>query len=176
MEFNLKDKVGEFKDSKLFETIKSVAPTALDTIGDIAASVYPPIGGPINAAIDLALDVAVKNKDNEGVKAINSAVNEYLSDRDAYLKDVQDAREMYENSDHDMADKIAERVINYNLWVVMAAVIIEILAVIFIDDKVLIAIISGAIGSITTALLQERQTVIGFFFGSSKGSKDKDLK
>ena len=62
------------------------------------------------------------------------------------------------------------------IWVVLFAVVIEIIAVIYIDDKVLIAIISGAIGSITTALLQERQQVIGFFFGSSKGSKDKDKK
>ena len=30
-----------------------------------------------------------------------------------------------------------------------------------------------AIGSFTTALLQERQQVINFFFGSSQGSKDK---
>ena len=55
----------------------------------------------------------------------------------------------------------------------MIAILIEIVSVMYIDDKVLIAIISGAIGSVTTALLQERQQVINFFFGSSRGSKSK---
>jgi nicotinamide riboside transporter PnuC len=73
-----------------------------------------------------------------------------------------------------MADQIAKRVISWNLWVVFLAIAVEIIAVMYIDDKVLIAVISGAIGSFTTALLQERQQVINFFFGSSQGSKDKD--
>ena len=91
----------------------------------------------------------------------------------AELKDVQSARNMYSSTDHDLADYVAKRVINYNLWVVLMAIVIEIISVIFINDKVLIAIISGAIGSATTALLQERQQVISFLFGSSRGSKEK---
>jgi hypothetical protein len=83
------------------------------------------------------------------------------------------ARQMYK-VENVMADQIAKRVISWNLWVVFLAIAVEIIAVIYIDDKVLIAVISGAIGSFTTALLQERQQVINFFFGSSQGSKDKD--
>lgn len=83
-------------------------------------------------------------------------------------------RDMYKSTGHEMADEIATRVIKWNLWVVLLAVIIEIGAVLLLDDKVLIAVISGAIGSITTALLQERQQIINFFFGSSRGSKNKD--
>lgn len=95
---------------------------------------------------------------------------------DLYAMDLQDlisARAMYKDTDHRMADDIAKRIINYNLWVVFAAIIVEILVVIYVDDKVLIAIISGAVGSFTTALLQERQQVVNFFFGSSRGSKAK---
>lgn len=93
-----------------------------------------------------------------------------------YYEDLADARDMYKSTDHIMSDNIADKVIKYNHWFVMSAVVIEILTVIYLDDKVLIAIISGAIGGITTALMQERQQIINFFFGSSRGSKEKDKK
>jgi len=83
------------------------------------------------------------------------------------------AREMYK-TENKMADQIAKRVIVWNLWIVFLAIVIEILVVIYMEDKTLIAIISSAIGGLTTALLQERQQVINFFFGSSIGSKNKD--
>lgn len=83
------------------------------------------------------------------------------------------AREMYKE-ENQMADSIAKRVIVWNLWIVFIALVIEILVVIYMQDKTLIAIISSAIGGLTTALLQERQQVINFFFGSSIGSKEKD--
>jgi hypothetical protein len=83
------------------------------------------------------------------------------------------AREMYK-VENQMADSIAKRVIVWNLWIVFIALLIEILVVIYMEDKTLIAIISSAIGGLTTALLQERQQVINFFFGSSIGSKNKE--
>lgn len=83
------------------------------------------------------------------------------------------AREMYK-VENEMADSIAKRVIVWNLWIVFIALVIEILVVIYMEDKTLIAIISSAIGGLTTALLQERQQVINFFFGSSIGSKNKE--
>lgn len=88
-------------------------------------------------------------------------------------QDRASAREMYKD-ENQMADEIAKRVIVWNLWIVFLAIVIEILVVIYMQDKTLIAIISSAIGGLTTALLQERQQVINFFFGSSIGSKNKD--
>ena len=89
------------------------------------------------------------------------------------FEDRASAREMYK-TENQMADQIANRVIVWNLWIVFLAIVIEILVVIYMQDKTLIAIISSAIGGLTTALLQERQQVINFFFGSSIGSKNKD--
>ena len=89
------------------------------------------------------------------------------------FEDRAGAREMYK-TENQMADQIANRVIVWNLWIVFLAIVIEILVVIYMEDKTLIAIISSAIGGLTTALLQERQQVINFFFGSSIGSKNKD--
>ena len=71
------------------------------------------------------------------------------------------AREMYK-AENKMADEIAKRVIVWNLWIVFLAIVIEILVVIYMQEKTLIAIISSAIGGLTTALLQERQQVINF--------------
>lgn len=93
-----------------------------------------------------------------------------------FLNDMSNARDMYKNSNNEVSDFIAKRVINYNLWVVFLAIVTEVLAVMYMDDKILVAVISGAIGSLATALLQERQQVINFFFGSSMGSKEKDKK
>ena len=90
-------------------------------------------------------------------------------------KDVANARHTYKETDHKVADFVAKKVINYNLWVVLAAILVEVLAVVYIDDKVLIAIVSGAVGGLVTALLQERQQIINFFFGSSMGSKNKQV-
>jgi hypothetical protein len=89
------------------------------------------------------------------------------------LKEMANVRDMYKNTDHSVADFVAKKVINFNLWVVLGAILIEVLSVLYINDKVLIAIISGAVGGVVTALLQERQQIINFFFGSSMGSKNK---
>jgi len=48
------------------------------------------------------------------------------------------------------------------------------LSVYFIDDKTLIAIVSAVVGSVITALLNERLTLIQYFYGSSKGVKVMD--
>jgi len=156
--------MGKYKDengtSRIGDFLRKNAPHIIDVVGDV----LPDQGG-------LGM---IKNIINKDTKMSAKAKEEAMKLVQAELDDLKDARDMYKSTDHETADFIAERVIDYNLWVVLLAVIIEIVAVIYIDDKILIAVISGAIGSITTALLQERQQVINFFFGSSKGSKDKD--
>ena len=131
---------------------------AIDIVGDV-------VTGDVLGAVKTLL-----KKDNaispEQEKEGNRLIELDYADRAS-------ARQMYK-VENVMADQIAKRVISWNLWVVFLAIAVEIIAVMYIDDKVLIAVISGAIGSFTTALLQERQQVINFFFGSSQGSKDKD--
>lgn len=170
---NLKETAAKFKDSKLFATIKNVAPTALDMIGDAAAVIYPPIGGPINAAIDLALNVAVKNGDTKGAKQLMEAKDEYVNELTIHMANTADAREMYRSTGHEMADKIAENVIKYNLIIILVMVCIQV-GVIMLVAGPIAAVITGVVGTITGALIAERNTVINFFFGSSQGSKDKD--
>ena len=139
---------------------------------DILESAVNIAGGVLTGNITTVLG-AVKTliKDDPKITPEQEAEANKLIELD--YADIANARDMYKSTGHVMADKIADRVIVWNLWVVFLAIAVEILAVVYMEDKVLIAIISGAIGSFTTALLQERQQVINFFFGSSQGSKDK---
>ena len=152
----------KIKDTKIGEFLKDKAPNVLNVVGDL----LPDAGalGVIKNIIDMSVPDA---KD----KAVLLA--EMQSMESEYLKDVQNARDMYAKTDHKIADEIATNVILRNIWMAIALTIIEILSVIFIDDKILFAIISSAVASIVTALINERQQVIGFHFGSSAGSKAK---
>lgn len=162
-----------FKDTKLFQTIKQVAPAALDVVTDVAATVYPPLSI-VDNLVDVALgQVGEGNVDD--VKKIQEAKAEYSNELELYYKDLQSAREMYQNTDHKQADKIADNVIKYNLIIVLVMVCIQVLVIMYVEGQVA-AVITGVVGTITGALLQERNTVINFFFGSSQGSKDKDAK
>jgi hypothetical protein len=147
--------------------LKDNAPDLLKTILGVAGSFIPGASG-ITDKISSLIKGSTELSEEQKVQA-----DAYLTVLEIEMNDIASARDMYKTTDHEMADYVATRVINWNIWAVIGAVIIEIFTVIYLEDKVLIAIISGAIGGITTALLQERQQVINFFFGSSQGSKDK---
>ena len=49
---------------------------------------------------------------------------------------------------------------------------VQVLVILYVDGQVA-AVVTGIVGTITGALINERNTVVNFFFGSSKGSKDK---
>jgi len=159
-----------FKESGIFKAIKSIAPEVLDTVTDVAATVYPPLGI-VNNLVDKVLDKGEASDDQ--INTLLAAKEEYNAEYKDYLADVQDAREMYEKTGHSKADEIATSVINYNLPIIIALVIIMSIVIIKIEGPVA-SVISGLIGTAIGNLFQERNTVIGFFFGSSQGSKDKD--
>ena len=152
----------KIKDTKIGAFLKDKAPNVLNIVGDL----LPDAGalGVIKNIIDMSVPDA---KDKSVLLA------EMQSMETEYLKDVQNARDMYKSTGHSKADKIADSVITWNLWIIMALVIAMSLVIMFIDGSVS-AVISGLIGTAIGNLFQERNTIIGFFFGSSQGSKDKD--
>jgi hypothetical protein len=87
--------------------------------------------------------------------------------------DLKSARTMYQNTGHDQADKIAESVIRYNLPMVGLLVCANALALCFIKEATIAVAVGNVIGASIQALWNERQQVIGFFFGSSFGSQKK---
>lgn len=86
------------------------------------------------------------------------------------------AHDSYQKNNN-MADKIAQLVINWNLPVIFILVVINVYIVYkFEDNAPLISIVSNVIGIAIGKLFTERQAVINFFFGSSIGSKEKDFQ
>jgi len=89
----------------------------------------------------------------------------------------QRASDQYQKTGHKQADKIADHVVKYNLPTIVGLVVANAGAVWFLGEKgTLIAIVSNLIGVVIGQLLQERQSVISFFFGSSLGSKQKGVQ
>lgn len=89
------------------------------------------------------------------------------------LDDIADARRMYTH-ENQQADAIATAIIRQNHWLALIMIIGNALTLAFIDDKTIALALGNMFGAGTAALWQERQQVIGFFFGSSIGSKIKD--
>lgn len=161
----------KFKDSKLFKTIKEVAPQVLDTVTDIAADVYPPLGA-VNELVDKALGVAQDEENEDAIYELQYERGEYMKELELYYADLDSARDMYKEKS-DMADSVAKKIIDWNLWILLALVVIQVLVIMFVDGQIA-AVVTGVVGTITGALINERNTVVNFFFGSSQGSKDKD--
>ena len=160
----------KFKDTELFKVLKNIAPKALDTVQDIGESVFPPL-----AIVNKVVDNAFEGKLNTSDKAVlGVAKREYEEEYEADLLDRQNAREMYKVKSG-TADQIAKKIMNYNIIIVSALVIVEIGVIAFVEGQIA-AVITGIVGTITGALINERTTVVNFFYGSSQGSKDKDLK
>jgi hypothetical protein len=86
--------------------------------------------------------------------------------------DLASARDMYK-SHNEMADQIANRVMAINLPAIVILLIANCLIVHFVTNPAVSLAIGNIIGASVQALWQERQSIIGFFFGSSVGSKDK---
>jgi hypothetical protein len=160
-----------FKDSALFGIIKSVAPEVLDGATDLVATAFPALA-PVNNLVDKALGVAKKNKDHDATAKLMASRDSYMEELELYYQDLDSARNMYKEKS-DMADSVAKKIIDWNLWILLGLVIIQVLVIMYVDGQVA-AVVTGVVGTITGALINERNTVVNFFFGSSKGSKDKD--
>lgn len=85
-----------------------------------------------------------------------------------YLNDRQNARETYIKQSG-TADLIATGIMNRSLLLIITLVVANFGALYLLGDKAeLIALISNLIGVVIGALLNERNSVISFFFGASE--------
>jgi len=100
--------------------------------------------------------------------------NEHELDMAPYL-DRQDARAMH-NKHPEQADKIADGIMKYNLPYIFVLLVANVLAMFFLKDySAILAIVSNLLGMTIKSLFDERNCVTGFYFGSSMGSKNKDV-
>jgi hypothetical protein len=95
-----------------------------------------------------------------------------LEEKKADNENTASARSMYDKS-KDISDAIAKRVMNWNLPFLVLLVAANIVCIKYFDAT-LLAIISNVVGQVMAMLINERLTIINFFFGSSFGSQSKD--
>lgn len=154
------DIIGLF-DSKKGSAAKGIS----DKVVGIAESITGKQGNESISALDGDPELAYKFR--VAVMA-DSHVKEQMQ-----LDNTNAARDMYKVNP-EQASKVAENIMKYNLVIVFLLVIINVIAVNHLkDDAAILAIVSNFIGIVMMALLQERQAVVNFFFGSSMGSKNK---
>jgi hypothetical protein len=91
-------------------------------------------------------------------------------------QDLKDARGMYQKTGHEQADKIAAHVITWNAPLVGVLLTLYGISLVYVKDANTAQAVGTLLGGSIAALWQERQAVMGFFFGSSLGSKLKDTR
>lgn len=132
------------------------------------------------AILDIVRDVTgYQNPSEDIVREKEVEISQQIHNQEfelelALLSDRQDARQMYSESKKQV-DAIAQTVIRWNVVWVVGLVLVQILVVYFLREfGTLIAIVGNVVGFVVAQLLSERGDVIGFYFGSSEGSKEKD--
>lgn len=142
------------------------AQDAISAIENVANTLTGKTGDDAVAAIEADPQLAYEFK--IAVMA-DSHISEQLK-----ADDRKDARAAYKVN-HEQADKVAQSIMKLNLPSVLALALINIAAVYFLKEYgPILAIASNLIGIVIGRLLSERESVVGFYFGSSLGSKMKD--
>jgi len=161
----------------------------LSILGKLPKLAKAIIGGDkslLGRAIDAAKVITGMDNETDAVQALKSdpekmyqyqmalLADKHIPDR-LDLDNTKDARDMYKKTNHVRADEIADHVMSWNLPIIVVLVLLNIGVVSFVEGGALIAIASNFIGMAMKQLMSERQTIMNFFFGSSMGSKDKDM-
>jgi hypothetical protein len=158
---NVLSKITSFLEDKGLNAVTGV----LDVVDDI----YPPASIVTNLIKKVKPELDVKDQE-----ILDTLSADYQTEFELHLANTQGARKMYMDSeDTATADFIANKIIKENLIILIALVAIQVGVLVFVEGQVA-AVITGVVGTITGALIQERNTVVNFFFGSSMGSKQKD--
>lgn len=142
----------------------------------------------LKAAGSVAKKLTGLDSEKDAVDAISGSPELQLEFKKALMEDSHvaekmryadraGARDMYKHS-HQQQDKIATSVMSHNLWMVLALVGANVAIMVWVPNDYAAAMqgVGTLIGMVINALLKERQDVVGFFFGSSMGSKLKDNK
>ena len=174
----------------LNKVIKKVPSIAGDVL-EVATS-----GNPIGAAIEKVGDLLKgKSESEEEAKELLQEFERYKLnwEKEMYelqiksfsleVEDRKDARNKYINSDTTVADKLAISIMKRNIVFIFTLIAFQIVfsvgTVLFLLNQVedlqiavtigtsLGSVIGGAIGTVVGSLLQERNSIVGFHFGSS---------
>ena len=137
----------------------------VDAIGAAVKSATPEQMAALTKANNTFKIELIKLQNEESEKARRSEVDEMASARKSYGKHNQ------------QADKIADKITTWNIPYILFMVVLNCGVVyLFRNDAALVAIASNLIGMAINSLVSQLQSVTGFYFGSSIGSKAKASK
>ena len=147
----------------------SQAKIAMEAVASVAEAVTGKSGDDAVKAISESPELALEFK-------IAVMADSHISEQ-MQADEMKDARGAYKVH-HEQADKVAESIMSKNLITIFVLVLVNIASIAvakyFNLPGEILAIISNLIGIVIGQLLSERQSVVGFFFGSSLGSKMKN--
>lgn len=89
-----------------------------------------------------------------------------------HAADLRDARALYRAKSTE-ANRVSRSIMTWNLPAIVALIAGNCAAVYYISNPAVAVAVGNIIGASISFLWQERSQVVGFFFGSSIGSKDK---
>jgi len=156
--------------SKIGGFVKEKGGPILEGILEVADDIYPPL----SIVTNIVKKISPNLSDEEQVE-VEQLLKSYHQELELHLENTKDARLMYRTTDHQTSDSIADNIITWNLWIMLGLVVVQVCVILFVEGPVA-AVVTGIVGTLTGALINERNTVINFFFGSSQGSKDKSKK
>lgn len=172
-----KDKHGKTRVGKLLQQIGEALPSLA---GDILSVVTSP--NPAGATLEtLKEKLAHKSTGQVGdnfLKQINALTEKDFEVFKISIQDRQDARNMYIQTGHEQADKIASHIMSRNLPYIVVMASVNVLVLLFAESwnlsTAVVLAVGNVIGMVIQSLIQERAQVVGFYMGSSIGSKMKD--
>jgi hypothetical protein len=94
----------------------------------------------------------------------------YSESEKTNIQTILNAQDMYKVK-NEQADKIANSIFAWNLPFIGILITVNILAVQYITDGAMLAVVTNITGMALKTAFDERQTVLNFFFGSSMGSR-----
>lgn len=109
--------------------------------------------------------------------ALKKANNDFVVQKmQIQAGEMASAREMY-TSHNQQADSIADTIIKRNIWFIIALILVNVgIVYVFRENAAAASSATGLIAFAVRDLLAQIQSVSGFYFGSSLGSKSKDGK
>ncbi|MGI1677572.1 MAG: hypothetical protein K6L75_02490 [Cellvibrionaceae bacterium] len=146
-----------------------------DKLGDKAAGEITSIAKKVTGAT--SFDDALRSIEQN--PAVAARLKEKILESENILvqlsfEDIKNARDMYLGKSGDLVDSIARKVIAQNHLLVILLLALNVAVIVYAKSPAMVGVACTLIGGSITALWQERQQVIAFFFGSSLGSKIKD--
>lgn len=172
-----KDKHGKTRLGDILSKVAKSLPNLADDVLNIVTSTNP-IGAALWTLKDKLSSISTGNVGDELLKEINDLSENDLKEYEMYLKDIQGARNMYVNTGHEQADKIAENIMKRNLPYIVIMASVNVLVLLFAEtfdlSTAVVLAVGNVIGMVIQSLINERAQVVGFYMGSSIGSKLKD--